>query len=149
MIESFTINDLELKVEACDSSDAIRKAAQPLLARSCITPNYILEMLDVYSELGPYFVLAPGVAIAHSRPSESVLETGISIITLSNPVVFGNKENDPVEIVCVIASKSPNEHIEMLRKLVAFLGNDGLKNQLLTASTQEDRDKIVSKLNSL
>ena len=53
-------------------------------------------MINAVEELGPYIVIIPHIAIAHARPSDNVLKNGISLITLKEPVEFGNKDNDPV-----------------------------------------------------
>ena len=65
-------------------------------------------MIETVEKMGPYIVIAPGLALAHSRPSEAVLKTGLSWVRLSTPVKFGNKANDPVSLVIGLAGHDEN-----------------------------------------
>lgn len=143
----FTKNDIQLKVEASDCFDAIQKSADLLIASNAITENYVKEIFATYKKFGPYFVIAPGIALAHSRPSKSVRHKAISLITLKSPINFGNKENDPVFIVCVIASTNGNDHIALLKQLGQFLGIRNNIEFLKRAEDQKDVCKIVALLN--
>lgn len=143
----FTKNDIQLKVEASDCFDAIQKSADLLIASNAITENYVKEIFATYKKFGPYFVIAPGIALAHSRPSKSVRHKAISLITLKSPINFGNKENDPVFIVCVIASTNGNAHIALLKQLGQFLGIRNNIEFLKRAEGQKDVCKIVALLN--
>lgn len=145
--DEFDYNNLRLQVEAADCRDAIQKAADILIENKSITQGYVDEMNAAFDEYGPYFVLAPGMAFAHSRPSESVLRTGLSMVTLRHPVPFGSEANDPVFLVCVIASTDAKEHIDQLKRIASFLGNEGSVAALKTARTPEDARAIVDELN--
>ena len=75
-------------------------------------------------EFGPYIVITPGLALAHARPDESILKTGLSLTTLALPVNF-NCEFDPVDIVLTLAAKNNDDHHEMLQKLSFYLSHEG------------------------
>ena len=90
-------------------------------------------MLAVLDELGPYFVIAPGIAIAHARPSESVLSAGLSLAVLATPVEFGSDHNDPVRLVFGLCAKDHDGHIEVLAGLAEVLSDDTQVNFLLNA----------------
>lgn len=147
MVDKFDYEDLRLRVEAADCRDAIQKAADVLIDKGNITQHYVTEMLQALDEYGPYFVLAPGMAFAHSKPSPSVLATGLSMVTLAEPVPFGSEANDPVDIVCVIASKDTQEHMRQLKRIVAFLANDKSVEALRAARTEEEKRAVVDELN--
>lgn len=147
MVEPFDYNSLRLQVEALDCRDAIQKAADVLIDKGSITQGYVDEMNEAFDELGPYFVLAPGMAFAHSRPSPSVLRTALSMITLKEPVVFGNEANDPVFLVCVIASTDSQGHVDQLKRIAQFLADAGHVQMLKDARTEEEKHAIVDELN--
>lgn len=147
MVDGFDSDSLRLQVEAADCLDAIQKAADILIDRGAITQGYVEEMYEAFAEFGPYFVLAPGIAFAHSRPSPSVLRTAISMITLREPVRFGSETNDPVFLVCVIASVDAREHIDQLKSIARFLGDPGHVRALREAVTEQDKQSIVDELN--
>ncbi|MFW5794882.1 MAG: PTS sugar transporter subunit IIA [Bacillota bacterium] len=116
--------NIALKVSASDWIEAIKLAGKLLYKNKYIKKRYIDDMISAVKELGPYIVLAPGIAFAHSRPDSGVIKTGISMITLKKPVKFGNKDNDPVNIVFAIAAKDNSSHVNMLKKLSSFLDSD-------------------------
>ncbi len=112
---------IQLKRSAKNRNDAIKKAAQPLVECGKITPGYINQMIDAVDHFGPYMVLAPGIALVHSRPSENVLEDCMSLLTLSQPVVFGHPLHDPVHTIFVVAAKQPGHHVRALQDIACLL----------------------------
>jgi mannitol/fructose-specific phosphotransferase system IIA component (Ntr-type) len=96
-------------------------------------------MLDAVAENGPYIVIAPGIALAHGRPSEAVLEIGLSLVTLAEPVIFGNEVNDPVRLVIGLCAIDHNSHIDIMAELATFLGDSNSVNTVLNAV---DSDQI-------
>lgn len=147
MLDMFDYDSLRLRVHAADCRDAIQKAADVLIDKGAITQGYVDEMNKAFDELGPYFVIAPGMAFAHSKPSPSVKRTALSLVTLDTPVEFGNEANDPVDIVCVIASVDAKEHIDQLKHMAVFLGDENHVKALRSATTEEDARAIVDEFN--
>ena len=94
----------------------------------------MVEVLDTH---GPYFVIAPGIALAHAKPSESVLATGLSLVTLAEPIVFGNEANDPVKLVFALCAVDHDSHIQMLGELSTLLSDNESVNILLNAGDTE------------
>jgi PTS system ascorbate-specific IIA component len=90
---------IRLGIEATDWEDAIRQAAEPLKEQGKITQGYIDGIIRNMEEAGPYFVLAPHIALPHTRPEEGALQSAIGIATLKTPVAFGSESNDPVKFV--------------------------------------------------
>lgn len=130
---AFAPNSIEVGV-VVDSREAAIVAVGGLLeASGRTTTGYTGEMLAVLDELGPYFVIAPGIAIAHARPSESVLSAGLSLAVLAEPVEFGSDHNDPVRMVFGLCAKDHDGHIEVLAGLAEVLSDDSQVNFLLNA----------------
>lgn len=130
---AFAPNSIEVGV-VVDSREAAIVAVGGLLeASGRTTTGYTGEMLAVLDELGPYFVIAPGIAIAHARPSESVLSAGLSLAVLAEPVEFGSDHNDPVRLVFGLCAKDHDGHIEVLAGLAEVLSDDSQINFLLNA----------------
>ena len=96
-------------------------------------PPYTDEMLAALVEYGPYIVIAPGVALAHARPSAAVHDVAFSVLTLEPPVPFGHAENDPVRLVVGMAAPDAEVHVEALRQLAELLGDDALREDLMDA----------------
>lgn len=130
---AFAPNSIAVGV-VVDSREAAIVAVGGLLeASGRTTTGYAGEMLAVLDELGPYFVIAPGIAIAHARPSESVLSAGLSLAVLAEPVEFGSDHNDPVRLVFGLCAKDHDGHIEVLAGLAEVLSDDSQVKFLLNA----------------
>lgn len=145
---AFSRDDVRLRVPAANCREAIQRAADVLIAEGKIEQGYVDEMYAAFDTYGPYFVLAPGMAFAHSKPSASVLATGLSLVTLERPVPFGSEANDPVWLVCVIASRNSSEHLAQLKRVVGFLADDRAVGMLRDAKTEEDLGEVVRALNA-
>lgn len=134
---------IEVCLAAKNRSEAIAESGRLLVASGRVEQSYVDEMIKAVEDHGPYIVIAPGIALAHGRPSKLVLDTGISLVTLAEPVPFGNEKNDPVRLVIGLAAFDHTAHLGMMRELAVMLGDAELVNSLLNAVTiQQIRDLL-------
>ena len=131
---AFAEGSLAVAVSAADREQAIRASGDLLVSSGRVTAEYVEQMLAAVAEFGPFIVIAPGIALAHARPSEAVLETGLSLAVLASPVEFGS-HNDPVRLVFGLAAVDHDSHIEVLAALAERLGDETFVNNLITAPT--------------
>ncbi|SKC84284.1 PTS sugar transporter subunit IIA [Maledivibacter halophilus] len=139
-------DNIELNVYCEDWKEAIRNAGNLLIKTGYVNENYVDNMIENVKKLGPYIVIVPHIAIAHSRPSENVLKEGISMITLLNPVKFGNEANDPVDIVFSFGAKSKDIHLEELKGLAKIIENESIIEEIRQAKDREYVYKLINKL---
>ncbi|MFT8593498.1 MAG: PTS sugar transporter subunit IIA [Bifidobacterium sp.] len=130
--------------QAKDWRDAIRLAGKGLEESGFTTSAYTDEMIATVEKMGPYIVIAPGLALAHSRPSEAVLHTGLSWVRLSQAVAFGNKANDPVSLVIGLAGRDENEHLQVMSAIAKALSNPKANAALKSAASAEEIRAILS-----
>ena len=128
---------------ATDWRAAVRLAGDALVASGATTPAYTDEMVATVEQLGPYIVLAPGIALAHARPSPAVLRAGMSLVTLREPVPFGHRQNDPVRLVIGLAAVDEEGHIAALSTLAEFLSDAIRPEALLGAVDAGDVDRLL------
>ncbi|MFS0837216.1 PTS sugar transporter subunit IIA [Paenibacillus sp. UNC499MF] len=114
---------IALDVEAETAEEAIRLAGGLLADAGAAEARYAEAMVDSYRDKGPYFVLAPHIALPHARAEDGVKEASVSLLRLKKPVVFGHAANDPVQLVFALGGSTSSEHIAMLRKLTILLSN--------------------------
>lgn len=112
---------IRLQLEVEDWQGAVRQGGRLLVEGGKCEERYVDAMVDAVREMGPYMVLAPGLALAHARPEDGVLELGLSVITLATPVDFGSEANDPVSLVISFGGVDKESHIGMLQALARFL----------------------------
>lgn len=146
MIEKILTEDLvEIGVEVDNWIEAVKVAGGVLLKNNKIEEQYIYAMIKTVEEMGPYIVMAPGIAMPHGRPEAGVKEVGISIILLKNPVKFGNEEFDPVKIVFAICAKEHDSHIELLKDLSLILDDSEIVEKASTCKSKKEFIKLIIK----
>lgn len=142
MLSEYITPDLiKLQVEVADWKGALRAGGALLIQAELCEPRYIENMIKAVEELGPYMVLAPGIALAHARPEDGMLKMGMSIMTLATPVDFGSEANDPVKLVISFGGVDNKSHIGMLQELAIFLSDED-KQALLKSAT--DIDEVMN-----
>lgn len=133
-----------------DWKEAIHRAALPLEAKGWITENYPRQIIRLVESLGPYIVVAPGIAFAHARPEHGVNRLCMSLLTLAKPVTFGSEVNDPVQIVVVFGAERDSSHLDLLHQLAQFFSDGNNVQELLAARTPAEvleaiRRRILSR----
>ncbi|WP_371362760.1 Transcriptional regulator ManR [Sporomusa rhizae] len=137
---------IELDVEAADWKEAIRAAGQLLLKTGCVEDAYIQAMITVVTELGPYIVLWPGIALPHAGTESGVRQLGISLVRLKHPVCFGHPENDPVRMVIALAAVDSSSHVMALLELTSMLGNTEAVRILLSLQNSRQVEEFIRKM---
>lgn len=105
---------------AADYEAAIREAGSLLERDGCITPDYTRACISALREMGPYIVLAKGLALPHSRPENGALQTGVSLVIPRKPICFGHKTNDPVKLIFLLAAADSQAHLQALKDISLF-----------------------------
>ena len=93
---------------------------------------------------GPYYILAPGVAMPHARPECGALKTGMSLTLLEQGVYFpGNDE--PIKLLIGLSAADADSHIGAIQALSELLCEEEILEQLLTASSEKQLADIISR----
>ncbi len=110
-----------LNVLCNDWQDCVRASGEILVKKGDITDAYIQAVIDNVNEVGPYIVITKGVAMPHATNKVGVNRTSMSFVRLTAPVNFGNKSNDPVKYIFMLATTDANSHLGALQDLAEFL----------------------------
>lgn len=141
--EALNAQTVKAKVAATSWEQAVEAAGMVLVQANLVEPRYIDAMKKTLRELGPYCVIAPGIAMPHARPEDGVIQTGFSLVTLVKPVTFGNAENDPVDILLAFSASDKERHITALKEISVFLSNDGLVRKVRTANSNDQLLDVI------
>ncbi|MBF7996705.1 PTS ascorbate transporter subunit IIA [Rahnella laticis] len=128
-------NSICLNAEAETWQEAVKMGVDMLVAADVVEPRYYQAILDGVERFGPYFVIAPGLAMPHGRPEEGVKKTGFALVTLKRPLVFNHEDNDPVDILITLAAVDANAHQEVGIMQVVNLFDDEANFDRLRACT--------------
>jgi mannitol/fructose-specific phosphotransferase system IIA component (Ntr-type) len=135
---------IALKVEVKDWQEAVRVSGDLLVKNGSVEPRYIDAMIETVKTIGPYIVISPGVAMPHARPEDGVLEPCMSLITLKDPVNFGNEFNDPVKLVISFGTIDHKAHVAAISKLARIIGDEKKVKEIIDADKVEQIEKIIS-----
>ncbi len=144
LADEIPLESIAVKVPADTWQEVITVAGDLLVAGGSTGPAYTQEMIETVEKLGPYIVIAPGIALAHSRPSPAVFRTGLSLATLATPVEFGSKKNDPVRLVIGLAALDHSSHLEVMSALAKLLSDQEKVAELLAANDPAQVSQILA-----
>src|SRR6266516_4028339 len=131
---------ISLQGNATDKADAIRQAGELLVKSGCVLTEYVDGMLKRETSMSTS--LGNGVAIPHGvyENREHILQTGISVLQLTEGVEWD--EGEKVYMVIGIAASS-DEHVGVLSNLADVIDNEETLAELLRT---DDPDIVVKYL---
>lgn len=144
MEEIIEKSDIQVGLHASNYKEAILLASSPLIEEKKITKRYAEMMIESLETLGPYIVLMPGFALAHSAPCEEVKENCLSIAIFDEGIDF-KSDKGLVRVVMVLASTDGESHVEKLSKIASKLMNDDYFITKLVDCT--DKKEVYNLLN--
>lgn len=139
---------IRANVQVSNWQEAVQQAGELLVAAEFVETRYIEAMIKTTQELGPYCVIAPGIAMPHARPEAGVKNNGFSAITLAQPVEFGNQDNDPVFLVLAFCALDHDSHIESLKLMANTISQKGFITQVKQSINEDELEKILNTTNS-
>ena len=129
---------------------AVNEAVMLLHRAGAVESRYFDAIIDITAEYGPYYVVAPGIAMPHARPEDGVTETGFSLVTLDAPVAFGSNDNDPVDVILCLCAKSKedlDEHV--ISEAMTLFESKQLMQALRTSRSDTELLHVLDTLNSM
>lgn len=119
--------------------EAIEISSENLIKEGYITKDYIDKMIENVIEFGPYIVIAPQIAMPHSRPEHGVIKGGFAITIFDDEVdVCGNLAKAFITLAC----SHDTQHLEMISMVAKSLDDDTKLNQFVSSKDKESIMKI-------
>ncbi|UHP10024.1 BglG family transcription antiterminator [Listeria marthii] len=118
-----------------DWREAIQVASKSLQQEGYISRNYQHAMIENIEKLGPYIVIAPGIALPHASVDDGAYRVGMSLLRLDKPVSFSSKAKDQVKLIIVLASIDSYTHINALSQLTNLIMKHHLLEQIEQAES--------------
>ena len=144
LTDILTKDVVRLDVEGLTTpEEVIHFSGQLLVNSGKVKETYIEKMEEAFHDLGPYMVMAPGIAMPHARPSGDVSEPCISFIRLKEPVSLHHPFNDPVRLVFALGGVENDSHLALLQELGRFLEDDNVRERLLTITSYGELAKLI------
>lgn len=143
-LDLLTREVIKVNDSAQTREDVIEQAGLLLVQSGAVEPQYVEAMKESIVQNGPYMVIVPGVAILHARPEDGVRRVCMSLVTLSEGVPFGHKDNDPVRIAIAFGAVDHHQHLDALSGLMQLLSDNQAVADIQAA---ESVDRVVQILN--
>ncbi|WP_055280962.1 PTS sugar transporter subunit IIA [Thermococcus sp. EP1] len=137
LIENMDTNAIAVNLEAENWVEAVKIAGEILYNLGKVSQEYIEGMIKTTKRLGPYAVIAPGIALPHARPENGALDLGMSIVVLRTPIDF-DSPNDPVKVIIAFSAPTKSEHLELLKEVGMLLSDTTLQKKLRHTKTSND-----------
>lgn len=137
MKNMLSIDNIRIYDHAEDWVDAITKAVSPLVENGFVEARYIQGIIDNTNLYGPYYVLAPDIALPHARPEQGVIKKQLGVTLLKNPVKFSEGGYD-VRLLITLAASDNQGHLEALQQLSEIMMDEERMKQILKAETSEE-----------
>ncbi|EAN1168659.1 PTS mannitol transporter subunit IIA, partial [Salmonella enterica] len=109
-----------------------------------INENYIQAIKDSTISNGPYYILAPGVAMPHARPECGALKTGMSLTLLRQDVQFTD-EDDGIKLLIGLSAADSDSHIGAIQALSELLCEEDVLAALLAAKSEKELADIIAR----
>lgn len=122
---------------------AIKLACQPLLDNGAIEPSYVDAIFKCHHEIGPYYVIGPGIAMPHARPEDGVNRLSLGLTVIKNGVNFDNEENDPVKLLVTLAATDSDSHVIAIQQLMELFMNEEHIETICNASNVAEIRSII------
>lgn len=133
----------QAKRKASTWQQAVQIALHPLEVSGYITHDYCQGVIENTLEWGPYYVIAPGIALPHARPEQGARAKGIAITTLESPVCFGHEDCDPVWLIIALSATDANAHLATLQRITTLLDDGELLTHLQQATTDNELFQLI------
>lgn len=124
--------------------DVIRHGGQLMVDAGFTEPTYTEAMIDVVRDMGPYIVLAPGLAMPHARPEMGAKQVGAALVTLEKPIDFGSPENDPVSVAVFLCAPNKDEHIQLLTDIATLFEDEEFLDAAVNFESIEDVQSFLA-----
>lgn len=132
-----SLDNIRIYDHADNWVDAISKAVTPLVENGFVEQRYIQGIIDNTNQYGPYYVLAPEIALPHARPEQGVLKKQLGVTLLRHPVKFSADGYD-VRLLITLAAADNQGHLEALKALSEIMMDEDRIRQILDAKTEAE-----------
>lgn len=143
LIDYFPQASISIINSAKNWQEAIDYSMASLLAHHFVNPAYIQAIKDSTLSNGPYYILAPGVAMPHARPEFGALKTGMSLTLLKQGVHFA-EDDEPITLLIGLSAANADSHIDAIQALSELLCEEETLTALLTAKSEKQLADIIA-----
>lgn len=137
-------NSIAINQVATSWREAIKISTDMLVKSGAIEERYYDDIIKNTMEYGPYYIIMPEVAMPHARPESGVKKNSFSLVTLEEPVSFG-EDVGHISILITLAATSSDNHNEFgLVQVANLFENEENILKIKNAKTKEEILALIS-----
>lgn len=138
MIENLLkLENIQISEKVKSWEEAIELAVSPLVKGKYVEERYIQEIINNTIKFGPYYVLAPEIALPHARPEQGVIEKQLAVTVLKTPIKF-SENGYKVRLLITLAASDNESHLEALKDLAQIISDEKIVEKIIQANTTEE-----------
>lgn len=123
--------------------DAIEIGVKQLVKHDKATLELSNAIMDSIAQHGPYFVIAPFVALAHAAPGSYCKEAALAITVFENIVKFSNDQKHDVKVLITLSAPNSNDHIELIQWFGQKFGDKNFTQKVIDAKSLTELKEIL------
>ncbi len=118
-----------------DWKEAVKISTGPLEKSGIVPEDYKDKIIKSAEELGPYFFIAPNVALPHVQYFDKT-DVGISLLKLNNKVYYDDEHY--AGLFFTFSGKDGTSHIGLIQELALFLSDEKNVNALMNMNSVDE-----------
>ncbi|EGR2797214.1 PTS sugar transporter subunit IIA [Vibrio navarrensis] len=126
-------------------NEALDIACSTLVQQGKVNKSYLDAIKAKHNEIGPYYVLAPKIAMPHARPEDGVNEACLQVTVFKNGVDLESQDNGDVYFSVTLAAMDSHSHINTIMALSELFQNDDDIDAIIAAEGKDEIAEILKK----
>ncbi len=126
---------------------AIEQTMMPLQNENIVKPAYAQQIIRLTNTNGPYMVLGNGIMLAHATPNDGVLDLGMSLLLVKQPLSIitpGHPNVDNITIVIGLAPLDQTSHLSALSQLMKKIQNPIWVSRMKQSQSADDISRLLA-----
>lgn len=131
---------VKVKDRVKDYKEAIKISCDSLEEKGYIKKSYFDAIMNKIEEFGPYFCIAPKIAMPHARPEDGAIKTELCVLKLNEPVDFLGKE---VRLFMTLSATDSTSHLELMQSVAGVCMDENKLNKILNSNNEEEIMEVM------
>lgn len=131
---------VKVKDRVKDYKEAIKISCDILEEKGYIKKSYFDAIMNKIEEFGPYFCIAPKIAMPHARPEDGAIKTELCVLKLNEPVDFLGKE---VRLFMTLSATDSTSHLELMQSVAGVCMDENKLNKILNSNNEEEIMEVM------
>lgn len=131
---------VKVKDRVKDYKEAIKISCDSLEEKGYIKRSYFDAIMNKIEEFGPYFCIAPKIAMPHARPEDGAIKTELCVLKLNEPVDFLGKE---VRLFMTLSATDSTSHLKLMQSVAGVCMDENKLNKILNSNNEEEIMEVM------